>query len=157
MSAPILRETVDGRDLRVAVVVSRFNEAVTGRLLAGARDALDEAGVPEAAQTICSVPGAIEIPVVAQALAKSGRVDAVAAIGAVIRGETSHYDHVCRVAADGCARVSLDTGVPVALGVLTCDTEEQALARSGDGASNKGYEAVMVAVEMARLLRRLRA
>lgn len=157
MSASPIRGSLDGSRLRVGIVVARFNDAVTGRLLEGAIEGLREARVADGHVKTCSVPGAVEIPAAAQALARSGGIDAVVALGAVIRGETSHYDYVCRMAADGCLRVALDTGVPVAFGVLTCETEEQALSRAGSREMNKGFEAALVAVEMANLLRSLRA
>lgn len=143
----------DGRGLSVAVVVSRFNEDVTSRLLDGTRSALAAMGVAAADVRVVSVPGAVEIPAAALWLARGGRIDAVVALGAVIRGETSHYDVVCRMVADGCLRVMLDTGTPVAFGVLTCDDDAQALARSAADRTNKGYEAAEVAVEMANLRR----
>lgn len=145
----------DGRGLRVAVAVARFNQEVTERLLDGALDMLRRSGVSEQALTIVAVPGAFELPLVCSRLAQSGRFDAIVALGAVIRGETDHYDHVCRAATDGLLRVGLDTGIPVAFGVLTCDDEEQALARAGGSAGNKGADVAHAAVEMARLLERL--
>jgi 6,7-dimethyl-8-ribityllumazine synthase len=145
----------DGRGLRVAVVRSRFNHEVTERLLAGARAALEQAGVAEARIRLVEVPGAVELPLAAQILIERGRIDAVICLGAVIRGETDHYEHVCRVAADGIQRISLKTGVPVGFGVLTCESLEQALARAGDGADNRGFHAALAALEMALLKRRL--
>ncbi len=150
------RGSLDGRGLRLAVVVSRFNEEVTTRLLRGAGESWRELGIADTSVSVISVPGAVEIPIVARTLARSGGVDAIVALGAVIRGETSHFFHVCTMVAEGCLRAALDGGLPVAFGVLTCETEEQALARSADGAANKGWEAVRVAVEMANLLRDLR-
>lgn len=146
---------MDGRGLRVGLVRSRFNPMITDRLLQGAREGLLALGVAREDIVECSVPGAVEIPLAAQALLWRRKVDAVVALGAVIRGETSHYEHVCRMTADGCQRVSLDTGCPVAFGVLTCETEEQALSRTEPGPSNKGFEAAQVAVEMTRLLREI--
>lgn len=147
----------DGRRLRIGLVVSRYNESVTRGLRDGARAALAEAGVPEAAVTECEVPGALEIPVVALALARSGRVDAVVALGCVIRGETDHYQHVSSESVRGCGAVALQTGVPVACGVLTCETLAQARERSGAGPKNKGREAAAAALEVAGLLAALRA
>jgi 6,7-dimethyl-8-ribityllumazine synthase len=149
----ISRGSLDGRDLTVAIVQSRFNESVTEQLLQGALEGLAELGVASERIVACSVPGAVEIPVAALRLAQKPGIDAVVALGAIIRGETSHYDYVCGMVADGCLRVSIETGVPVAFGVLTCDTADQAFSRAGSGASNKGREAVTVAVEMANLLR----
>ncbi len=147
------RGSQDGSGQRVAVIQARFNESVTEPLLRGALEALTEVGVERRDVRVCSVPGAVEIPLVAQRLARSGDFDAVVALGAVIRGETSHYDYVCRMAADGCQRVSLDTGIPVAFGVLTCDDDQQSLARCAPGEANKGREAALAAVELANLLR----
>ena len=147
------RGSLDGRDLRVAVVQSRFNESVTEALLRGALDGLAEMGVPEEHVRAYSVPGAVEIPLAAKNLAASGDWDAVVTVGAVIRGETSHYDYVCSMAADGCMQASLDTGVPIAFGVLTTENAEQAFARAVPGEGNKGREAARVAVELANLLR----
>lgn len=151
------RGALDGTDLQIAVVQSRFNESVTEALVQGAREELRELGVAEDRVIACSVPGAVELPLAAQRMAKRDDVDAVVVLGAVIRGETSHYDYVCRMAADGCLRVSLDTGVPVAFGVLTCETTDQAFARCAPGEANKGREAARVAVEMANLLGRREA
>ena len=134
---------------RFAVVVSRFNSLVTERLLAGALDAFARHGVPEEAVDVARVPGAFEIPLVAERLASSGAYGAVVALGAVVRGETSHYDHVCQAVTSGVLRASLDTGVPVLFGVLTTDTMEQALDRAGGKAGNKGAEAAVAAIEMA--------
>ena len=154
-----------GDGLRIAVVVSRFNDLVTGLLLEGALDGLAELGVDAASITVAHVPGAFELPLVAQRLASSGDHDAVICLGAVIRGETDHHIHVGGQAAAGCQRVQLDTGVPVVLGVLTTDTLEQALARAGAGPDtagpnaadhgNKGRDSAVAAVEMADLLRQL--
>ncbi len=149
--------TLDGRTLRIAVVQSRFNRTVTDGLLAGARAALAECHVPEEGITLVAVPGALELPLAARELALSGRIDAIVALGAVIRGETDHYTYVCAECARGCSQVALDTGVPVAFGVLTCDTLAQARDRSTTPAKNKGGEAVRVAVEMGVLMARLRA
>jgi len=132
----------DSRDYRLAVVVSRFNRAVTDALLEGAERALAELGVSFDGEDVFPVPGAFELPVVAQKLASSGRYDAVVCLGAVIRGETPHFDYVCDQTAAGIQRVALDTGVPVAFGVLTTDDVAQALARAGGAVGNKGYDAV---------------
>lgn len=157
-----LRASADGRGLRVAIAVARFNPEVTERLLAGALAALHDAGVADGDVTIARVAGAFELPLASRWLAGSGRFDAVVALGAVIRGETDHYDWVCAAATDGLLRVTLDTGLPVAFGVLTCATEEQALARAGgtganganDGTEgNKGADVARAALEMARLRR----
>ncbi len=145
----------DGRGLRVAVVATRWHSDVTDGLVAGAQRALEEARVEDSA--LVRVPGAFELPVAAKALAHQ-RYDAVVALGVVIRGGTPHFDFVCRAATDGLTRVAVDTGVPVGFGLLTCDTEEQALDRCGlpDSSEDKGREAVMAAVDTALLLRKLR-
>lgn len=144
-----------GAGRRFAVVVSRFNSLVTERLLGGALGAFARHGVPGGDVDVAWVPGAVEVPVVAKHLAESGRYGAVVALGAVIRGETSHYDHVCAAVTSGVSRVALDTGVPVIFGVLTTDTLEQALDRAGGKAGNKGAEAAVAALEMADLVARV--
>lgn len=144
-----------GAGVRVGIVASRFNELIGQRLLDGARNALRRAGVADDDVAVAWVPGAVELPLVARRLAQSGRVDAVVTLGAVIRGETDHYDHVCSIAASGIARASADTGVPVTFGVLTTDTLEQALQRAGGKVGNAGADAASAAIEMATLLREL--
>jgi len=141
----------DGSGVSLAVVVARFNEAITSRLLDGARQAVERCGVRH--HDIFWVPGSFELPLAAKRLAESGRYDAVVCLGAVIRHETDHYLHVATQAAAGIQRAALDTGVPCIFGVLTCDTEEQALARSGGAERNAGSDAVEAAIEMANLLR----
>ena len=145
----------NGRGLRVAVVATSWHSRITDALVDGAQRALTECGVEDSA--LVRVPGAFELPVASKALAQQ-RYDAVVALGVVIRGGTPHFEYVCRAATDGLTRVGLDTGVPIGFGVLTCDTEEQALDRCGLAESNedKGREAVMAAVETALLLRRIR-
>ncbi len=138
--------------LRFAIVVSRFNDGVTRRLLQGAEDGLRRLGADEGSIDVAWVPGAVEIPLAARRLAASGRYAAVIALGAVVRGATGHYDHVCSMVAAGVGRASLDTGVPVVFGVLTTDTMDQAIERSGGKGGNKGFDAAMSAVEMANLL-----
>ncbi len=145
---------LDGSGLSLVLVVSRFNENVTSRLLDGAREALQRHAVPE--HDIVWVPGSFELPLAAQRLAQSGRYHAVVCLGAVIRHETGHYQHIAREAAAGIQRAALDTGVPCLFGVLTCDNEQQALERSGGSHGNKGFEAVETAIAMANLLRSLR-
>jgi 6,7-dimethyl-8-ribityllumazine synthase len=146
---------VDGHGLRVAVVATRWHSVVSDGLVDGAQRALQECQVEDVATV--RVPGAFELPVVAKAFAQQ-RYDAVVALGVVIRGGTPHFDYVCRAATDGLTRVALETGVPVGFGVLTCDTEEQALDRCGlpDSSEDKGREAAMAAVETALLLRKMR-
>ncbi len=146
---------LDGAGLSLAIVVSRFNDTITGKLLVGAQDALQRYGVGQ--HEVFWVPGSFEIPVVAKRLAESGRYHAVVCLGAVIRHETVHFDYVAGQAAEGIQRVALDTGVPCLFGVLTCDTDEQALDRAGGKHGNKGFEAVEAAVRVANLLRGLRA
>ena len=146
---------LSGDGLRIAIVVSRFNDTITRRLLEGAHDALVRHAVREDDIDVAWVPGAVEIPLAAQAMARTGEYDAVVTLGAVIRGATSHYDSVCNMVASGVARVSLESGLPVIFGVLTTDTIEQAIERSGSKAGNKGSEAAMAAIEMTSLLGRL--
>ncbi|HEY8633553.1 MAG TPA: 6,7-dimethyl-8-ribityllumazine synthase [Candidatus Dormibacteraeota bacterium] len=141
---------VTGGDLRIAVVVSRFNEDISRRLLRGALAALEEHGVQD--PDVLWVPGALELPVTVLALAEKGNHDAIVCLGCVIRGETYHFEIVAGQAAAGIMQVQLDTGVPVAFGVLTTEDKEQALARSGPK-NNKGAEAAEVAIEMANLMR----
>lgn len=141
-----------GTGLRFGIAVSRFNDFITQKLLEGAQDALIRHGVSLAQIDVAWVPGAFELPLVAQRLARSGRYDAVVCLGAVIRGATAHFEHVAGQAAAGMARVALETGVPVAFGVLTTDTIEQAIERAGTKAGNKGAEAALSALETASLL-----
>ena len=145
---------LDGSGLSIAVAVARFNEAITSRLLNGALDAVRRHGVSE--HDVYWVPGSFELPVAAKHLAEGGRFDAVVCLGAVIRHETDHYLHIATQAAAGIQRVTLDSGVPCTFGVVTCDNDEQALARSGGNRGNKGFEAVESAIEMAKLIRSLR-
>jgi 6,7-dimethyl-8-ribityllumazine synthase len=146
----------DGAGRRFALVVARFNELVTSRLRDGAVECLAEHGAEGDAVDEIWVPGAFEIPVAARAAADTGRYDAVICLGAVIRGDTPHFDYVAGEAARGIGRVSADTGVPTAFGVLTTDTVEQAVERTGGRCGNKGRDAAMAALEMASLLRRVR-
>ena len=140
---------------RFALVAARFNGAIVEQLVAGALDGLRRHGVADEAIDVVRVPGSFEIPLVAQRLAASGRYAAVVCLGAVIRGETGHYDHVAGEAAGGVARAALATGVPVVFGVLTCETLEQALNRAGAKAGNKGFDAALTAIEMVNLLKQL--
>jgi 6,7-dimethyl-8-ribityllumazine synthase len=143
------------RVVRLAVVVSRFNRAVTDRLLAGAHEAASARNARLDDADVYPVPGAFELPIVAARLAESGRYDAIVCLGAVIRGETPHFEYVCEQAAAGIQRVALDSGVPAAFGVLTTDTVEQALARAGGDAGNKGYEAVAAVLDTLAQLDRI--
>ncbi len=138
-----------------ALVVARFNEVIGDKLISGALDALKRHGVGDDMIDIVRVPGSFEIPLVAQKLASSGRYAALICLGAVIRGDTDHYDYVAGEAAGGVARAGLSTGVPVIFGILTCDTLEQAVNRAGGKAGNKGFEAALTAIEMVNLLRQL--
>ena len=146
---------LDGRGVRVAIVAGRFNDHVTKPLLEGALDQLEQCGIDRADVPVHWVPGAFEIPLVARRLAGSGTVDAVVCLGAVIRGDTAHFDYVAGPCAYGVARAALDTGVPVIFGVLTTDDLTQALDRAGGCEGNKGAEAAATAIEMATLLRSL--
>ena len=148
-------ESADGRGLRIGLACSLFNGGITTRLLEGALSGLAEANVDRADTTVAWVPGAFELPLAAQRFATAAGVDAVACLGAVIRGETSHYDLVAGQCAAGLARVALDTGIPVIFGVLTTDTVDQALERARPDETNKGREAALSAVQMATMLRRL--
>lgn len=141
--------TVQNR--KFALVVSRFNSLVTAQLLAGAQDCLLRHGAKESDLTVVWVPGAVEIPQAAKKLAETGKFQAVVALGCVIRGSTSHYDHVCSMAAKGIAEAGMATGVPVIFGVLTTETLEQALERAGTKGGNKGWDAALAAIEMANL------
>jgi 6,7-dimethyl-8-ribityllumazine synthase len=146
-----------GRGLRFGVVISRFNEFISGRLLAGAKDALIRHGVDEENVDVAWVPGAFEIPLVAKKLAQSGSYSAVICLGAVIRGATPHFDYVAGEVSKGIANVSLDTGVPVIFGVITADNLEQAIERAGTKSGNKGFDAATGAIEMANLVAALRS
>jgi len=148
-------DDIDARGMRVAVVAGRFNEHVTRPLLDGALATLHEHGIDTASVPVYWVPGAFEIPLVAKRLAASGTLDAVVCLGAVIRGDTAHFEYVAGSCAEGVLRAALDTGVPVVFGVLTTDDEPQALDRAGSAAGNKGAEAAATAVEMVALLREL--
>src|SRR5271167_2100833 len=152
----MIRGGVNAAGLRFGIVVSRFNNFITERLLAGALEALEQAGATEKQIEIVGVPGSLEIAIAAKKLANTGRVDSIICIGCVLRGETSHYDYVCSETARGIQIAQLDTGVPMGFCVLTCDTQEQAMARAGDhGENNKGYDVAIGMIEMARLSRTL--
>jgi 6,7-dimethyl-8-ribityllumazine synthase len=149
------RGTLDAAGLRVAIVVSRFNADVTDRLLAGARAALDEFGAAPSDVDVLSVPGAWELPQTAARVLAAGKHDAVVTLGCVIRGETPHFDYVCSHASLGLGQVAISSDVPVVFGVLTTDDLDQAMARAGEGADNKGFEAATTAVEMVGVFRRV--
>ena len=146
----------DAGGLRFAIVVSRFNAAITSRLLDAARAALSTAGAAAADVEVLSVPGAFEVPQAARTLAEGGRVDAVVCLGCVIRGATAHFEYISASVAHGIQQASGETGVPMTFGVLTTDTWEQAEERTVEGPENKGWEAAAAAIEMALLVRRLR-
>jgi len=152
-------ETLEGdhnaRGLRVGVVVSRFNEFITGNLLTGALEFLDQCGVEEGDLKVIKVPGAFELPQAAKKLCSTGSFDAVICLGAVIRGDTSHFDYICAETSRGIGQVGLEFNVPVLFGVLTTENVDQAVARSEAGFSNKGREAAMAAIEMATLYKKL--
>ena len=141
--------------MKVGIVASRFNEIIVNKLLGGAVDGLVRHGVEDKNITAVWVPGAFEIPVIADKMAASGKYDAVIAVGAVIRGSTSHYDYVCSEVSKGIAQAGLATGVPVLLGVVTTENIEQAIARAGSKAGNKGYDCALSAIEMVNLLKQL--
>lgn len=152
-------KTIEGellaRDLRFAILASRFNEFVVEPLIRGALDAFRRHGVADKQIDIVRVPGAFDIPIVARKLALAQRYQALVALGCVIRGQTPHFDYVAGECAGGIARIALESGVPIAFGVLTTDTAEQAVDRAGGKAGNKGADAALVALEMANLMRRL--
>ena len=140
---------------RIGVVCARFNEFIVSKLLSGCEDGLLRHGVRSEDIAVAWVPGAFEIPLAAQTMAKSGKYDAVITLGAVIRGATSHYDYVCNEVSKGIAHASLESGVPVLFGVLTTDTIEQAIERAGTKAGNKGYDCALSAIEMVNLIREI--
>ncbi len=148
---------LDAKGARFGLVVSRFNDLLTGRLVEGAVDCLVRHGAVDDDLTVIKVPGSWELPLVAGRLAASGQVDAVIGLGVLIRGATPHFDVIAAETAKGLAQVGLSSGIPVSFGVLTCDTLEQALERSGSKAGNKGWQAAQAAIEMVQLYRRLGA
>ena len=154
--AKVFEGGLSASGLRFAIVVSRFNSFITERLLGGAMDALLRAGASEDMIDVVKVPGSWEVPLVAGEMARQHRYDALICLAAVIRGDTPHFDYVAAEAAKGIAHVSSETGVPVAFGVLTTNTLEQAIDRAGAKSGNKGFDAAMTAIEMANLLRTLR-
>ena len=139
------------KDVRIGIVAARFNEFITSKLLGGALDGLRRHEVEEEKIDVAWVPGAFEIPLIAQSMAESGKYDAVICLGAVIRGATSHYDYVCAEVSKGIAQVSLKTGIPVMFGVLTTDNIEQAVERAGSKAGNKGFDCAVGAIEMIKI------
>ena len=143
------------KGMRFAIIASRFNEFISSKLMEGAIDALVRHDVSKKDITVCWVPGAFEMPVVAKKLAVTGAYDAIICVGAVIRGATSHFDYVANEVSKGIASVSLDTGVPISFGVLTTDNIEQAIERAGTKAGNKGFESAMAAIEMVSLFKEI--
>lgn len=152
-----IRGELTAAGLRFGIVVGRFNSFITDRLLAGALDALERAGADAKQIDVARVPGSFEIPIAAKKMAQAANYDAVICIGCVLRGETTHYDYVCSEAARGIQLAQIDTGVPMAFCLLTCDTLEQAIDRAGLKGGNKGFDAGLAAIEMANLARKLRA
>lgn len=148
---------LNGQEMKIAIVTARFNELITSKLLAAAKDCLLRHEIKESDITEVWVPGAFELPLVAQTLAETHHYDAVLCLGAVIRGATSHYDLVCNEAAKGITQAGLKTGVPVIFGVITTETIEQALERAGTKSGNKGWDTAMAAIEMGSLMKKIKA
>ena len=151
-----MKGQLTGQGLHIAIVVAEFNSFVTTRLLEGAREALARHGVHDDDITVAWVPGSFEIPLIAKTMAQSGAFNVVICLGAVIKGETAHFEHVASQAASGVARAATETGVPVMFGVLTTDNMEQAINRAGGKAGNLGYDWAVAAIEMANLMRQLK-
>lgn len=156
MAKNVIEGHLDAKGLKFAILVTRFNSLITERLLAGALDALNRTGCKDADIEIVKAPGSWELPVVARELASQKRHDAIICLSAVIRGDTPHFDYIASEASKGLAQTSLEFGVPVSFGVLTCETLEQAIDRAGAKSGNKGFDAAMSAVEMGNLMRKLR-
>jgi 6,7-dimethyl-8-ribityllumazine synthase len=146
---------LDAKGIRFAIVISRFNSFVSNRLLTGAMDGLERSGAKQDDITVVWVPGSFEIPLTAKKVAESQKYDAVICLGVLLRGETPHFDHLSSVITKGIGTVSLDSGIPVIYGVLTCNTMEQAVERAGLKSGNKGFDAAMSAIEMARVMSQL--
>ncbi|MDD4715514.1 MAG: 6,7-dimethyl-8-ribityllumazine synthase [Oscillospiraceae bacterium] len=151
----ILEGNVVAEGIKIGIVASRFNEFITSKLISGAKDGLLRHNVQEEDITLALVPGAFEIPLAAEKMAKSGAYDAIICLGAVIRGATTHYDYVCSEVAKGIARISMDTSMPVLFGVLTTENIEQAIERAGTKVGNKGYDCALSAIEMVNLIRKI--
>lgn len=150
-----LEGKVVGQGIKIGIVAARFNEFIVSKLVGGAQDALIRHGVEDDDITLAWVPGAFEIPMIANKMATSGKYDAVICLGAVIKGSTSHYDYVCAEVSKGVAQVSLNTSVPTIFGVLTTDNIEQAIERAGTKSGNKGYDAACTAIEMVNLIKNM--
>lgn len=153
--AKVIEGTVDARGLKVGIIVSRFNSFITAKLLDGALDGLKSHGGADDDLTVVHVPGAFEIPIVASTMASSGKYDALVCLGAVIRGDTPHFEYVCDAVTDGISKTVCDYRMPISFGVLTTDNVQQAMERSGAKDANKGYEAALTAIEMVSVLRQL--
>ncbi|MBE5922451.1 MAG: 6,7-dimethyl-8-ribityllumazine synthase [Lachnospiraceae bacterium] len=151
----VLEGNVVAKEMKIGMVASRFNEFIVSKLVGGAEDALVRHGLSTDDIDLAWVPGAFEIPLVAQKMAQSGKYDAVICLGAVIKGSTSHYDYVCAEVSKGVAQVSLNAGIPVIFGVLTTDNIEQAIERAGTKAGNKGYDVACTAIEMVNLVKNI--
>jgi 6,7-dimethyl-8-ribityllumazine synthase len=151
----IIEGELQAKGLKFGIVMSRFNDFITSRLLDGARDALLRHGVKEDDITVIKVPGSFEIPLVAKKMASKGAYNAIICLGTIIRGATSHFEYIAAEVSKGIATVSFETGIPVTLGVITTDTIEQAIERSGTKSGNKGWDAALSAIEMAQLLKKL--
>ena len=153
--SPTIEGVLDAKGLKIALVVSRFNDFITTALLRGAEDFLDRHGCPDKNRTVVRVPGSWEIPQAARKLAEGEKFDAIVALGALVRGETPHFDLLAAEVAKGLAHLGMESGIPVIFGVLTTDTVEQAIDRAGAKAGNKGWDAALSAVEMVNLYRRM--
>ena len=153
--ANVLEGSITGKGLKFGIVVARFNEFITSKLLGGALDTLHRHETADEDVDVAWVPGAFEIPVVAKKMAESGKYDAVICLGAVIRGSTTHYDYVCNEVSKGVAQVGMNTGIPTIFGVVTTENIEQAIERAGTKAGNKGSDSAMAAMEMANLLKKI--
>ena len=151
----LLEGNVIGNDMKIGIVASRFNEFIVSKLIGGAEDALVRHGVDTDNVDLAWVPGAFEIPVIAQKMAQSGKYDAILCLGAVIKGSTSHYDYVCAEVSKGVATVGMNTGVPTLFGILTTDNIEQAIERAGTKAGNKGYDVACAAIGMVNLMKEI--
>jgi 6,7-dimethyl-8-ribityllumazine synthase len=156
MATRVIEGKLDAKGLKFAILVTRFNSLISDRLLAGAKDALARTGCEEGDIEIIMAPGSWELPVLARQLAAGKKYDAIICLGAVIRGDTPHFDYIAAEASKGLAQTAMEFGLPVSFGVLTCETLEQALDRAGAKSGNKGFDAAMTAVEMGNLMRQLR-